>query len=723
MNELKDKYFNMVNRASNLKKFAEGLTITSILLYILMQMLFTTTFSTSFLMGLGGLFVNFIVWSVLLKTVLSLDQWMTLAGALLMAVVFFIVHKTNQQGLMLIYAWAIIGMVGISYRKYLKIHVCAVGALVFLAILASLTNVIPNLIFYQNYELRDSFGICYPTDFASYLFFLLLLFWIAWDSIPHWVSLVACIPLLAVAYVYARSDTSTICGVLFCVVLVAWIIWDRFPRKEIFHRFKKVFDVLLVSAFPLFGLLMFGLILLKAYNVGIGNTVDQILTGRLRLAVQSLRTNGIGFFGADVPMIGNGFSTFPVEDYNFVDSTYPLLLIKYGCVLSCLICLAWMRVTWIAVKNHDYRLALGMAFIAFHSLSEHHFIEVYYNAIIILLFADFTNKNPIGEYSKKVVSNKYILVVFGILLGFALTSPVWISKVRTICEWRELTNAGDGLVIVFVCLFMIVAFTKLCTIGIVEGTQWISKRKNGIKAITCLGLSVVLLLGGWLFSESLIKTAARDLKDRLETDAPALEKVSAASSGKVYASELPALYHQRFSNVRYHVYGGEDFAREKNATILTYRENEWNICLRKGFQFIPISDESALYSNDPCVVEQLQKDGYAAYQYYPETKEIKSGSDLDLVEGKYVIEYSLRVTGSETKDQPEEVAIIRILGNAGKDMLKTEKIFDDAMDGEGIISDNVILEIKKDTASVVFYLYGSGNGSVEVIHFSVRRIP
>ena len=751
MEKWKAAYLNFGKKYPHLPKLLEAVFLVSFFCYLFCQMLMTTMFPTAFLMGLGGLALWFVIYATLAKTAVSLEKWRELLLALPVALICYMVSKNIQTSLLMLYAWAIIGMVGISYRKVAKIYVIVVGLIVMAAVFSALTGAIPNLVYLEEYGFRDSMGICYPTDFASYLFFLLLFFWIAWEKIPEWVTLILCVPMFWAASVLTQSDTSTICTILLGFVLLLFLIWKKFGEKSPLKKYKGFLDVLLVGSFPLAGLLMFLLIFLRAKGTSVGLKLDGWLTGRLTLAWNSLKANGIHPLGAVVSMRGRGGSTFPVAGYTFVDSSYPLLFIKYGWILTILLCGLWMWIVWKAVKQEDYRLAFGMALIAVHSLAEHHFIEAYYNILIVLPFASYNQNKEVVKTAKIAESPKasesakasahekeaaclvrnFICLLSGVIILAA--APIWLSFVRTLCGWKELQEEGSGLGTALLGFVVLISFVFALVIGIFY-------LKKGAKKVAFLfGIAVALFLGGCLWLGLQFDQAKSQALPLLEADAKVVGKICDNASGKVYASELPTFYHQKFPKMSYHVFMGEDLARYRDVTVITSRQKEWNPCFQKGFSYVPISRDCAIYTNEANVIAALMQDGFSVYDYYPEKKLLKSGTELDLVKGKYTVTITLKMEEQEPmlmesdKEMADSEAIggpdkklaeINILGFGGREPILNEEIlFRSLNQNEGIYQFEVSFSLQGDVSDVVFYLLKSGEIAFEVKDFYVQMTP
>ena len=119
------------------------------------------------------------------------------------------------------------------------------------------------------------------------------------------------------------------------------------------------------------------------------NKLDVFFTGRLKLANDAFKQYGIKMFGTAFEMIGRGGTTVERANYNFVDSSYCLILVRYGLALLILICVIHI---WISCKGKNKILISVMALIAIHSMIEHHYLELAFNPFILIAFADISEK-------------------------------------------------------------------------------------------------------------------------------------------------------------------------------------------------------------------------------------------------------------------------------------------------------------------------------------------
>ena len=107
-----------------------------------------------------------------------------------------------------------LGSIGCDFHKALKIYVIIIGTTLLVTVFCALGDTITNLIYTNQNRFRSSWGIVYPTDFASYMIFLLVSAWIAWKNLPDWFFLIPGAGAFIIAYNIADSNTSSYCSLL-----------------------------------------------------------------------------------------------------------------------------------------------------------------------------------------------------------------------------------------------------------------------------------------------------------------------------------------------------------------------------------------------------------------------------------------------------------------------------------------------------------------------------
>lgn len=294
--------------------------------------------------------------------------------------------------------WALLlwGARDISFRKILKCHVTVVSFIVLCAFVASSFGLIENLRYSRNGDIRNSFGICYPTDFAAYIFFLMLsIFYLYEDRLKWWtygIGLV--IAYIVYKYTYARLDC--ICMAILSVLFIVVSIISPYLNG-------KANIVRTVLCFAIIPLALLCIILSYCYNPEITwmRELDSIFSSRLSLGREAFNRLKVTPFGQFFLMIGGGGSTGYRQDYFFLDSSYLYVLFRYGVVFTIVLLLSF--VSSALKRKSDLFFIVVVLVIAINATTAHHLTHVQYNPFFMALFAFFPEKqNQVEE--KKVLS-------------------------------------------------------------------------------------------------------------------------------------------------------------------------------------------------------------------------------------------------------------------------------------------------------------------------------
>lgn len=446
--------------------FAEGLFLTLVGVYLFMSAADTSSFRFTFPENFEKYLLIAIaaVSSVLfISRIDGIGQYFLATAVML---VYGAVYLFTGYISVLFFAFFTIGCTGIKYRKLLWTYLITVGILWAVGIIASLGGVVENLAYHTTDGIRNSFGIGYPTDFAAYAFYLLCYIWILDGIVPEWMFLVVVLFSRAILYQLTISDTANICLMVFAFVLF-YYFWERKTLGKV-KIIKKTVNLFLEYAWLFFAAVTF--VMIHGYSEGIPLFVrlNSFLSSRNDLALRGIRNYGLPLFGQKVDFYGFGFMSTPGVDYaeyNFVDSSYPLILIKYGILVFILMSAVWITLSRKAIKAENRRLAMVTAMIALHSVSEHHFPELFYNILLILPFADLSNKPRMTaeKLGKKRLAVSYA-VFLSVLAVLLIASPAVIRYEEIL--YTYLSQFGPRQVLFFVCIAVMFLAVALFTVSL-----------------------------------------------------------------------------------------------------------------------------------------------------------------------------------------------------------------------------------------------------------------
>jgi hypothetical protein len=285
----------------------------------------------------------------------------------------------------------------VSFDKILKVYFTITFSIIVIAMLASLMGIIVNLqyVMYEKGRIRNSFGIVYPTDFASHIFYLMLTFLYLKRKQLSNVYYISCIAICIMVYLYCYTRLDVSC--MFFAALGYWILdWSKgkytsLRKKYLIDReFKRFF----VYSMPIATAIMFTLTILYNPNNIILLNLDRWLSSRLDLGKRGLFDYPIKLFGQYVYMNGNGFSTKTPnwDKYFFVDCSYIYNYLRYGLVF--LLVLLIVYVACCKKYYDDKYFLLTVALISLNCMIAHHLIELAYNPFALALFAKCSIDTP-----------------------------------------------------------------------------------------------------------------------------------------------------------------------------------------------------------------------------------------------------------------------------------------------------------------------------------------
>lgn len=668
----------------------------------------------------------------------------------LTAVVFFLAYRTGRELFLLMIPVLMAGTAGMDYRRALKVYVVAVGSFLAITILCSFTGVIPNIIFAGSGHFRSSWGIAYPTDFASLVLFFVMMLWLAWEEMPAGMAVLSAVLSLWVALVIAESRTSALCGLLFLAFILYHLLLSHLhPGNSFRIKLGKGVQLVMAFSFVVFAVVYFIAVLLYARGTEIGAAVDRLFSYRLYLTLKILREQGILAFGNNYPQVGLGGITIESEAYYFLDSSYAMLLIRYGWVLFLATAVFWTVMGLRAYRAGDRKLLFVMTVIAFHAMSEHHFPDVQYNMLVALPFATIPlQKEPVAQEKKtsERIRENWAAICCGaaLLLTAVLAAPLGLSRLRTVFDiWGTDSSRCELRAVLWCAILLLAAGTAAGTLC--RLVSRIQKRHilSG-KTPAVLALSLTVLIGMILTDSHVIRLADESGQIMLEK-VEVLERLLNSASGKVVANEEPELLRRRYPGISRSVWYGQDLARQKNLSVIVSLEKDGIVFSRRGFLFTQISPDNAVYSDDPSVIKALAEAGHEWTAYDSAVREVdlkafaefnelepteqgslvlengerlNHGPYLDFYSGTYRVTFDLKSdTGAEPGEPLCSVYVVTLEGKS----LAEKTIGAEELNHDGTCSAELIF----DTSNIrylQFPVFPVSGQSIEVTAIHYQRI-
>lgn len=312
--------------------------------------------------------------------------------------VLLIAYHNVKYGDLISNALLIAGACGIYYKKICKVYLLVSVPITIYTILASQFGWVTNLIYNQNGRIRESFGFIYPTDFATHLFFIILV-WVMLRELKCTYWEVGGM-VLVVMFLHFKSDTrcSEITILLTAAVVICMKLVHTKKKKSMEkYQLPLVLKVGCISLPFIFAFTM--AILCRFYNQEnpFMSFLNKLLTDRLKLGKRTFDNYDTTLWGQYIEMQGNGGTLEKPEYYTFIDCSYINILMRFGLMVFIV---AILVIISVMLKNMNNTLILlAISIVCLHSMIEHHLFEFYYNIFIILPLASFGKEEEMSLFS------------------------------------------------------------------------------------------------------------------------------------------------------------------------------------------------------------------------------------------------------------------------------------------------------------------------------------
>ncbi|MFX3617500.1 MAG: hypothetical protein ACE3JK_08225 [Sporolactobacillus sp.] len=291
----------------------------------------------------------------------------------------------------------------ITNVSYKIIIVC----LSFLLIL-SLSGVLNNFTIMRGDAPRYAFGTIQPTIFSAICFFGIAAY--AYKNRGSFkiyqLIILAFLIILVNHFTGSRNDTISM-----IMLLLIPLIKELLDTKFIGHLLK----IVLILSYPINAAIVMIATNAFKYNYGIYNGInyDYFLSGRLRLGALALHLYPLKMLGQQVTMNGNGNGNFFINqsDYFFIDSSFLLMLLKYGIIFTTLFLLFNVYLMIRLIRGKYYCLAIILAIVGFEGsfqLTIPQYLNIFAVCLSIYKFNPDNSIQPITHIFKlpKIVWSK-----------------------------------------------------------------------------------------------------------------------------------------------------------------------------------------------------------------------------------------------------------------------------------------------------------------------------
>ncbi len=654
-----------------------------------------------------------------------------------------------------------VGNLGIYYKWIVTTYAISASISFLSVVILGLGGSIQDIVFYENGSIRGSLGICYPTDMAAYLFYIMLALAVILDKLPYWFVAVAGILSFLVSRFIASSDTSAICSLLFIAVAGILELDKRFfkSEKRILRILRLVFKWLVIMSFLIMGSFIIRMMIGYDLNEEAGTSLNELMNFRLSLASDAWNKYGVTPFGTPFDQEGAGFSSIINPNYNFVDSSYPLIIIRYGLFVIALVSGIWMYISSRALKVNR-RLAAALVVIAAHSVMEHHFTEVNFNIFLVLPFASFLEMDSNDEkyviikdkknrksFFRRLISGGVIAGYVAFLLCFL---PRVIDRIKTLFTLNK--DAENGVTLLTVVFIMIsVSLIVISVWELIRICDIMIIKRKGFKdvetAIPIFFLGMIFIPGFLIVSGIEVNEKSDNISKLIECERRVIEGMLQAAEGKVYECEYPEVYEKEFKGLSNSLFSGEELARKKGITVIMEPDTDSSAFISKGYDVCALSDEHVIYTDDDSVRDYLTEQGYELKWFNPsahnvdleklahysdieysgrgslllmgDENSIDHGPYLSFNDGLYVVKYYMSIDPADYGED-HYVGTISVRRRYGVDEMAREDIFTDMFDAAGNLEKQY--EVWLQGVGCEFLFYVGNNSRVEITKITYKRI-
>lgn len=658
---------------------------------------------------------------------------------------------TEYNYLFLLYIPVLItGAIDVDYKKILKISFWINFGTLALAFWGSCAGAILDLSYEAEEGYRHSFGIVYTTDFAARVFYLLVIGWVLFENVNIIVSLLSAAFFTWFIYYYCQGK----CGVITLILFMAAMIYEYAARNgKLLKKIPiRVIDKLITWSAPICALCIFFLSFIYDESIGWISRINNILTNRLMLANRAIDNYGFTFLGTAFEQRGAGGRTAYSLLYNFIDSSYVLIVLRYGCIVFFILLALMVYQSRIALKNNQRKLLLAIMLVAVHSIVEHHLPEVNYNIFLILPFSA-VKLLPSDERVKasakiKGLKLKIWLPILAAVVMLLLTAPMMISYIRTLVHLLEYYEYGNN--IYFILWSLIIAAAII--IFIYTMVKIIVSRahiKIGVSKVIGLAMPIIVIFAVIINSGKILQKGMDEYTITINREKQIIEKIIEACGGDItlYVEDVPSLYKRQIASVSDKLLPIETCdMTDKGVVLIIPIEKESDNLLGSGYYFGELSDIHGVYTNDKRAISTLEAMGVGMTDYYSVLNEVDmqamadangldmsddgglllSGSEksiyhgpwIILTQGKYIIEFDLELLNYTDNYQ----GFARITTNNGETLWTKRDITVENFDenGHGVISFEV--NFWCDIENTEFILIANDGTEIKVNSIDFRKV-
>ena len=246
--------------------------------------------------------------------------------------VFMMSHYVSGYDFLVDLLILILGAYRVNFRNILKTYIAVWSVLLVVTIIGAMTGLAENLVYYQQVEngmrVRMALGICYPTDLAAYVVFLMFGYATIRNKEITSLEIFIMIAMAFIVFYITDARTDFVVMLLLDIMLFICKSFEKYVNRILQKKQIKC----MIYFIPIFicALSWMFTLLYNEQNEFMVKLDNSFLSTRLSLGKQVIDNYSTSVFGKYIYEKGFGGSTESFDGYTFLDCSYISIGMKYG---------------------------------------------------------------------------------------------------------------------------------------------------------------------------------------------------------------------------------------------------------------------------------------------------------------------------------------------------------------------------------------------------------
>lgn len=339
--------------------------------------------------------------------VLSFSRYSEKVFLVLLTSLFAIIVGVSSDRLY--FTWStfvlVLGAKGVDFRSILKVFFTVSVCFCLHNVIGSILGMTAHENIYMNNERlgiwgenvkRNSFGYGWATDFANHVFYLLLYMWMLFNGkLKVWGYLFY---VIVVFFLIITTDCRLAAGCISLIVLFS--LYNHYLTVSN-RKISKFFIWFMILSVPLFSLI--SIFTTMAYDSTDNSwfIINLLLSGRLSLGLNAINDYGISWFGQPTEFYG-AIDSVSREEYNYVDCSYILFLLRYGIFSLILLVLLFSAIAFQASKRKDNILLFGVFVVGLSGVISQFLFDIKFCVLLLAFMASHRQNKKTKEYNNSI---------------------------------------------------------------------------------------------------------------------------------------------------------------------------------------------------------------------------------------------------------------------------------------------------------------------------------